>query len=163
MKSWKIGGSFAASMTSLQIFCTAIAQSGVWCDGFQTADVAADGGEERVPGPDRDREVEGRDDADDAERMPLLVHAVPRALGVHREAVEHARLADREVGDVDHLLDFAVALGLDLAHLEAHEAAEEVLLRAQRVAHQAHGFAAPRRRHVAPGGESRDALAITRS
>ena len=36
MNSWKIGGSFWDSITSLQIFCTAIAQSGVWCEGFQT-------------------------------------------------------------------------------------------------------------------------------
>ena len=72
---------------------------------------------------------------------------------MHREAVEHARLADREIGDVDHLLHFAVALGLDLAHLEADEAAEEVLLRAQRLAHEADGLAAARRGNVAPGRE----------
>ena len=34
--------------------------------------VAADQGERRVPGPDRDREVEGGDDADHAERVPGL-------------------------------------------------------------------------------------------
>ncbi|MNC94160.1 hypothetical protein D3C83_109450 [compost metagenome] len=32
----KIGGSFSASITSLQIRCTAIDASGVWCEGFQT-------------------------------------------------------------------------------------------------------------------------------
>ena len=47
-------------------------------------DVAADRGEKRVPGPHRHREVEGADHADDAERVPLLEHAVVRALGVHR-------------------------------------------------------------------------------
>src|SRR4029453_19084 len=36
MKSWKMGGSFSASITSLQMRCTAIEQSGGWCDGFQT-------------------------------------------------------------------------------------------------------------------------------
>ena len=66
--------------------------------------------------------------------MPLLVHAVLRPLGVHREAVEHARLADREVGDVDHLLHFAQALGLDLAVLERDQRAEILLRRAQRLA-----------------------------
>ena len=46
--------------------------------------VAADQGERRVPGPGRDGEVERGDDADRAERMPLFVHPVVRALGVHR-------------------------------------------------------------------------------
>ena len=107
-------------------------------------------GEHRVPRPDGDREVERRDDADDAERMPLLVHPVRGALGVHRLAVEHPRLADGEVGDVDHLLHFAVAFGLDLAVLERDERAERVLVLAQQVAEAAHHLAAPRRGHVAP-------------
>jgi hypothetical protein len=38
--------------------------------------VAADQRQRRVPRPDRDREVEGRDDADDAERMPGFHHPV---------------------------------------------------------------------------------------
>ncbi len=66
--------------------------------------------------------------------MPLLVHAVLRPLRVHGEAVEHARLADGEIGDVDHLLHFAQALGLDLAVLERDQRAEVFLRRAQRVA-----------------------------
>ena len=82
--------------------------------------------------------------------MPLLVHAMARALGMHREAVQHAALADREVGDVDHLLHFAVAFGLDLAHLERDQRAERILVLAQRLAAQAHGFAAARRRRLAP-------------
>ncbi len=59
-----------------------------------------------------------------AERVPLLVHPVQRALGVHREAVELTREADREVGDVDHLLHFAETLAADLADLERHQQAE---------------------------------------
>ena len=91
--------------------------------------------------------------------MPLLVHAVLRPLGVHGQAVEHARLADGEVGDVDHLLHFAVALGLDLAVLERDQRAERVLGGAQRVAEQADGFAAPRRGHIAPRGGGFDGAA----
>ena len=56
---------------------------------------------------------------------------MPRPLGVHGLAIEHSRLADGEVGDVDHLLDLAVAFGLDLAVLERDERAERVLLLAQ--------------------------------
>ena len=113
-------------------------------------DVAADRGDERVPGPDGDREVERGDHADDAQRVPLLVHAVHGALGVHGQAVEHARLADREVADVDHLLHFAVAFGLDLAHFHRDQAAQRVLVLAQRLGAQANGFAALRRRYRAP-------------
>jgi hypothetical protein len=65
-------------------------------------------------------------------------------------AIEHARLADGEVGDVDHFLHLAVALGLDLAHLQADQAAERVLVPAQRLGAQAHGLAAVGRRHGAP-------------
>jgi len=43
---------------------------------------------------------------------------MPRALGVHGEAVEHARLADREVGDVDHLLNLPQPFREDLAVLQ---------------------------------------------
>ena len=60
--------------------------------------------------------------------MPLLVHAVLRAFGVHGLAVKHAGLADGKISDVDHFLDLAVAFGLDLAHLESNEAAEGVLV-----------------------------------
>ena len=66
--------------------------------------------------------------------MPLLVHAMRRTFGVHRVAVQHARLAHGEVGDVDHLLHFAVALGLDLARLQRDQRTERVLVLAQRVA-----------------------------
>ena len=69
---------------------------------------------------------------------------------VHGQAVEHARLADREIGDVDHFLDFAVALGLDLAVLQRHEAAQRILVRAQFFADHADGLAAFRCRHLAP-------------
>ena len=82
--------------------------------------------------------------------MPLLVHAVHRPLRVHRQAVQHARLTDGEVGDVDHLLHFAIAFRLDLAGFERDEAAERALVRAQLLADQAHGLAALRRGDRAP-------------
>ena len=89
--------------------------------------VAADRGEGRVPGPDRHREVEGGDDAHDPQRVPLLVHAVAGPLGVHGQAVELPREADGEVADVDHLLDLALALGADLAHLQRDQGAQGFL------------------------------------
>ena len=115
--------------------------------------VAADDGEGEVPRPHGDREVEGADDADHAERMPGLHHAVARPLRGDGEAVELAREADGEVADVDHLLHLALALLQDLAGLDGDELAERRLGRAQLLAEQADQLAAPRRRHLAPGLE----------
>ena len=112
--------------------------------------VAAHQRQRRVPGPDRDRKVEGRDHADRADRMPLLHQPVLGALADRREAVELAREAEREVADVDHLLDLALALGEDLAGLERDEAAELALGAAQLLAEQADQLAAARRRHGTP-------------
>ena len=115
--------------------------------------VAADQRERRVPRPDRHREIEGGDDADDAERMPGLHHAVVGALGGDRQAVELPRQADREVADVDHLLHLAGPFGGDLADLDRDQPAERRLVRAQLLAEQPHELAALGRRHVAPGEE----------
>ncbi len=82
--------------------------------------------------------------------MPLLVHAVLHALRMHRQAVQHARLPDGEIGNVDHLLDLAIALGLDLAVLQRYQAAERVLVAAQLLGHQANRLAALGRRHLSP-------------
>ncbi len=117
--------------------------------------VAAHQRQRRVPRPHRDREVEGRDHAAHAQRMPGFHHPVLGALGGQREAVELAREADREVADVDHFLHLAPRLGRHLAGLERDQPAEVALGRAQFLAEQPHQFAAPRRRHRAPGLEGR--------
>ena len=95
--------------------------------GFPHGDIAADGRQECVPGPDRHRKIKRRNHAHHAERVPLLVHAVLRPFRVHGVAVQHARLPDREIGDVDHLLDLAVALRFDLAVLQGHQTAQQIL------------------------------------
>ncbi len=82
--------------------------------------------------------------------MPLLVHPVLRALRVHAEAIQHARLADRKVGDVDHLLHFAEPFGQDLAVLQRHQRAEVVLVLAQLLAEQTDCLAALGSGHVPP-------------
>ena len=63
--------------------------------------------------------------------MPLLVHAVPRPFRVHGQTVQHARLADGKVGDIDHLLHFAIAFRFDLAGLERDQTAQCIFVRAQ--------------------------------
>jgi hypothetical protein len=42
--------------------------------------------------------------------MVLVVHAVAGALGVHGGPIERPGLAQRDVGNIDHFLDFASAL-----------------------------------------------------
>ncbi len=85
--------------------------------------------------------------------MPLLIHAVRRALALYSQAVELARQAHREVRDVDHLLDLAQSLGQHLAHFEADQHAEIVLVPAQFVADLADDYAALRSRVCAPAQE----------
>ena len=72
---------------------------------------------------------------------------------MHRQAVQHAALAHRELGDVDHFLNFAVAFGLDLSHFERDKRTECIFVRAQRVGADANGFAAFRSRRCAPDFE----------
>ena len=57
-------------------------------------------------------------------------------------AVEHARLTDGKIRDVDHLLHLAVAFRLDLAVSQGHETAERVLVDPQLVGQRPHRFAA---------------------
>ena len=63
------------------IVCVASAVSGVLLGWLPHHRIAADESESGIPGPDRHRKVESRDDATDAERMPSLHHTVVGALG----------------------------------------------------------------------------------
>jgi len=118
--------------------------------GFPDAGIAADDRQQRVPGPDGDRKVERGDDADHSERVPLFVHTMQRALGMHRPAVEHARLTHRKIGDVDHFLHFTERLGQDLAVLERDHHRQLLLVRAQFLGNVAHELAACRRGYLRP-------------
>jgi hypothetical protein len=126
--------------------------------GLPDHGVAADGGDGRVPGPHRNREVEGGDDPHHAQRMPLLVHAVEGPLRVHGEAVELAGEADGEVADVDHLLHLAQALGEDLAHLQRDQLPQRLLVRAQLLPELTDDLPAPRCGEHAPVLEGRRCL-----
>ena len=99
--------------------------------------VPADQGDGGVPGPDRGREVERADDTDDTQRVPGLHQPVAGTLGRHRAAVELAGEADREVADVDHLLDLPAGLGGDLADLEADQGGQVVLVLGEQLARAA--------------------------
>ena len=115
--------------------------------------VAADERERGVPAPDGDREVERADHGDGPERMPGLGQSVPGTLRRNRATVELPREANREVADVDHLLDLAEPLLRDLPDLERDERAEGLLLAPELVAEEADELAPPRGRDVPPSLE----------
>ena len=112
--------------------------------------VAADEREGGVPRPDGDGEIERGDDADDADRAPVLGQPMVGPFRLDRQAIELARKSNREIADVDHLLDLAQALRSDLADFERDQPAERGLVSAQFLAEQAHEFASARRGHAAP-------------
>ena len=58
------------------------------------------------------------------------------ALGLHGGSVEHPGLPDRKVGHVDHFLNLAIALRLDLSHLQRDERAQLIFFLAQGLANQ---------------------------
>src|SRR4030095_5397261 len=74
--------------------------------------------------------------------MPLLHQTMTRPFGLDRQAIEHARLADGEIADVDHLLHLAFAFRDDLPSLQRDQLTELVFQFAQGVAKTANGLAA---------------------
>ena len=115
--------------------------------------VAADGRQHRIPGPDRHREIEGGDDADDPQGMVLFVQPMLGPLRGHRHPVELARLADGEVADVDHLLHFAQPFLQRFAHLQRYQGPQRLLPRPQRLADPADDLAPLRCRHQPPAAK----------
>ena len=106
-----------------------------------------------VPGPHRDREVEGGDHADHPERMPRLHQPVAGPLGGDGAPVELAGQPHRELADVDHLLHLAAGLGGDLAGLDGDQLREIVLVFGEQLAEPRHQCPAHRRGRGAPGGK----------
>ncbi|QTK81409.1 Hypothetical protein AT6N2_L0496 [Agrobacterium tumefaciens] len=120
--------------------------------------VTTDEGKCGIPRPDGNGEVEGRDDADDTQRMPGLHHPVAGPFGGDGETIKLAGQTDGEIADIDHFLHFTETFGRDFARFQRNETAKIGLEGAQFFAQQADQFAAAGRRHVAPGPESRIAL-----
>ena len=111
-----------------------MAVSGVLSDGFQSTQSPQTAAMSAFQDHTATGKLKAEITPDQAERMPLFVHAVPRPLAGHGESIELARKPDGEIGDVDHLLDFAFAFGQDLAHFERDQRAEVILEAAQLVA-----------------------------
>src|ERR1700722_12766860 len=118
--------------------------------GLPDDGVAAAQCERGVPGPDGDGKVERGDDADCAERVPGLHHAMGWALGGKREAGELTREAGGEAADVDDLLHLAEAFGENLSGLDGDESSEVRERCAKLIAEQTDQLASFGCRHIAP-------------
>src|SRR4051794_12949428 len=85
--------------------------------------------------------------------MPGLHEPVAGTFGGDREPVQLARETDREVADVDHLLDLAETLRADLAGLDRDQLAELCLVLTKQLAEAADHVAARRGGRLAPHAE----------
>ena len=145
----------AASATSAW---QASAVSSVFSDGFHTTGSP----QTKASAAFHDQTATGKLNALMTPTTPSGCHCSiirwPGPLGGDGQAEQLAGQADREVADVDHLLDLAEALGADLAGLDRDERAEIGLVLAQQLAELADQLAADRGRHRAPGGERLGAL-----
>ena len=69
---------------------------------------------------------------------------------MHGVAIQHTRLANREITDIDHFLNFSITFSLDFAHLQADQAAQCILVLAQCFGAQANGVTTLRCRYLSP-------------
>ena len=118
------GGKPASAISST----SSVAQCGVSDDGLKTTVLPVDERRHRLPARDRHREVPGRDDPGDAERLADAHRPLVGELRRDRVAGHPAALAGHQVGDVDAFLDVTAGLGDDLAHLAGHRPGEPFLV-----------------------------------
>ena len=112
--------------------------------------IAGDEGGHRLPARDRHREVPGRDDPGDPERLADAHRPLVGQLGGDGVAGHPAALAGHQVGDVDAFLDVAARLGDDLAHLARHRPGEPLLVLGHQRPERVQDLATLRRGRPAP-------------
>src|SRR5258706_15076077 len=120
--------------------------------------IAAHGCEQSVPRPHGDRKIVSGNHAHQPQRMPLLVHAMLRALTRHRKAVELTGKTDGEIRDVYHFLNLAFSLSENLPHFERHQHAEIIFEQTQLFADFTHDLATLGSRKHTPSLEYFDGL-----
>ena len=128
----------------------ALAQHRRVARGLEDDRVAADERGRDLPARDGDREVPGRDRADDADRLADAHLELVRHLRRRRLAEEAPALAGHVEGHVDRLLDVAAGLGAHLPHLAHHQLGQLVLVLDEALRDPEENLAAARRRRQAP-------------
>ena len=112
--------------------------------------VAGDERRHHLPARDRHREVPGRDDPDDADRLADAHRPLVGQLGRDCVAECAAPLAGHQERDVDAFLDVAARLGEHLAHLAGHRAGEALLVLRHELAEAVEDLAALRSGRPSP-------------
>src|SRR6185369_2023471 len=107
-----------------------------------------------VPRPYRHREIEGGDDADNTQRMPLLHHAMLWTFRSDGQTVKLTRKSNCKIADVDHFLHFTFTFRQNLPRLESYQPAQVMLGFAQCVAELANDIPSFRSRNLLPGLKS---------
>jgi hypothetical protein len=91
---------------------------------FPDCRIPTGSGDGCIPGPNRYRKIKGRDDTDGSKGMPLLVHPVSWTLGMHGQTIQLPGKPDGKITDIDHLLNFSMALSPDLSHFQGNQISE---------------------------------------
>ena len=139
-------GKPASSMSST----TSVAQCGRVARRLEHDGVAGHERRHHLPARNRDREVPGRDDPGDPDRLADAHRPLVGQLRRHRVAEHPAALAGHQVGDVDAFLDVAAGLREDLAHLAGHGPREPLLVLGHQLAEAVEDLAALRSRRGLP-------------
>ena len=121
--------------------------------GFPDNYITADQGDHSIPAPHGYREIKGRDNTHDAQRMPLFKHTVARPFRLYGQSVQLAGEAYGEITDVNHFLHFSKAFLQALTHLIAHQTTQRILIFAKCFPVLAHNFSPLGSRHHAPMNE----------
>lgn len=85
--------------------------------------------------------------------MPRLHESVTRPFAGHGLAPQLPGLTERELADVDHLLDFTGRLGRGLAGFDGDDLGQILLVFAEQLSPPLHQLTADRSGHVPPGLE----------
>ena len=112
--------------------------------------IAAHQRQRRVPRPHRHGKIEGGDDADHTQRMPLLHHAMLGPLAGNGQPRKLARQTHGKIADVDQLLHLAQGFLHRLARFQHDETGQISFAFARNLAHHPHQFATPGSRQLAP-------------
>ncbi len=99
------------------------AQSGTLLDGFQTTVSPAISASMAFQAQTATGKLNAVMTPIRAKRMVLFEHAMPRPFAVHGKSVEHSRLADCKIANIDQFLDFAFPLGQYFPHFQGDEGA----------------------------------------
>ena len=160
---WTPSGAPTSSAARRSSASQASAVSGVSSDGFhttvspQTSAIAVF----------HDHTATGKLNAEITPTTPsgcqVSISRWPGPLRRHRPAVQLARQPDRELADVDHLLDLAQRLGRDLARLEGDQFGQVRLVLGQQLAEPPDQRAALRGGHRAPLAGRRSCAAVDRA